>query len=205
MSEKSKGKWKPGGPGRPPKSVEDPNGLRAAGAWNTDLDREARALPTIKTDGRRWCWSCGVWAHFNDEDNKCPECAKLPEPYAVPAECRVALNGSLLQELRRSMGWSQEQLGELWGLGRGSVGHFETGNYQPHGWHLRLLSRILERSMDSLLDGLDATHYKRGHTCANPWEPIWSDEEREVPPHVRRVGSKGSGEPTEPENLGKRG
>lgn len=151
----------------------------------TDLDRVARGLPQINADSERWCWSCGKWAKFTDDGTKCPSCELSPEPHAIPAECRVALDGEKLQDFRREQGWSQAQMAELWGVSRATVSNFETGTFQMHAWHLRLLSRMVEIEIEELLDRFDATHFRRGHAGPAPWEPVWADEEAEEPRHAR--------------------
>lgn len=60
--------------------------------------------------------------------------------------------GEKLKEARKQAGLSQEQLSEKLGVSRSAVAKWETGNGIPDVENLKLLSKLLDVSIDFLLD-----------------------------------------------------
>lgn len=64
--------------------------------------------------------------------------------------------GPRIQTLRRSRGWTQEQLAQALKVSRQAVSKWEAGQAMPDGANLVALSRAFGVSMDSLLLGEEA-------------------------------------------------
>lgn len=61
--------------------------------------------------------------------------------------------GKFISELRRSRGFTQEELGRRLGVSNKTVSRWENGNYMPDIETLRLLSKEFGISIEELLDG----------------------------------------------------
>lgn len=63
--------------------------------------------------------------------------------------------GIRVQELRQQKGWSMEQLGKQIGVSKGMVSFIETGLKYPSFEVLAEMSRVLNTSVDYLINGGD--------------------------------------------------
>ncbi|MBQ4117768.1 MAG: helix-turn-helix transcriptional regulator, partial [Oscillospiraceae bacterium] len=61
--------------------------------------------------------------------------------------------GRYISELRKSKGYTQEELGKLVGVSNKTVSRWENGNYMPDIETLRLLAKEFSVSIEELLDG----------------------------------------------------
>lgn len=64
--------------------------------------------------------------------------------------------GEKIRHARKSGGLSQEQLGEKMCVSRSAIAKWETGKGMPDVENLKILARLLNVSMDSLLDDSEA-------------------------------------------------
>ena len=169
--------------GRPPKKIADPAGARALGACDEQLGRALNMLPPENHLGERWCWSCCQFKALAPvpHASTCLECDDLQEPYLIPAEARVEVDGEQLAEFRRRRGWSQQQVGDLWNVTRATVSNFERNGFLPLAWQLRSLCRVTEVSLEDLLWQLGATRFRRGSHLIQPFEGIWADDYEDDP------------------------
>ena len=76
--------------------------------------------------------------------------------------------GKKLKEARKQAGLSQEQLSEKLGVSRSAVAKWETDNGIPDVDNLKILSKLLNISIDYLLDNGEIdphriTYHKLGH------------------------------------------
>ena len=60
--------------------------------------------------------------------------------------------GEKILELRKKNGFSQEQLGEKINVTRQTISNWELGETSPNPEQLKLLSKVLNVSIDELLD-----------------------------------------------------
>ena len=76
---------------------------------------------------------------------------------AIYYECDKNVFISRLKALRKDYGLTQPQLGEMIGMSRGAVGHWEAGTRIPNMDTIYTLSRIFNVSADYLIG---ASNYK---------------------------------------------
>ena len=60
--------------------------------------------------------------------------------------------GKKILELRKKSGLSQEQLGDMVNVTRQTISNWELGETAPNPEQLKLLSKVLNISIDELLD-----------------------------------------------------
>lgn len=65
--------------------------------------------------------------------------------------------GEKIREARRKCGFSQEQLAEKMSVSRSAIAKWETDKGLPDVGNLKMLARLLNASVDQLLDEADAT------------------------------------------------
>ena len=68
--------------------------------------------------------------------------------------------GEKILELRKKNGFSQEQLGEKINVTRQTISNWELGETSPNPEQLKLLSKVLNVSIDELLDN-DIKEFKK--------------------------------------------
>ncbi len=74
------------------------------------------------------------------------------------------VDGSLIKELRREKGLSQEELGDMIGAEGNLVSRWERGASTPSHYYMQKLSEVLERPIDYLVKGEGADIKERSVT-----------------------------------------
>ncbi len=74
------------------------------------------------------------------------------------------IDGSILKELRRGKGLSQEALGELVGTDGNVISRWERGTSNPSLYYMHKLSEVLEKPVDYLMKGDDSDIKERSVT-----------------------------------------
>ena len=78
--------------------------------------------------------------------------------------------GRYISELRKSKGYTQEELGKLVGVSNKTVSRWENGNYMPDIETLRLLAKEFSVSIEELLDG-EAINAQKPAARPDPFTP----------------------------------
>ena len=78
--------------------------------------------------------------------------------------------GRYISELRKSKGYTQEELGKLVGVSNKTVSRWENGNYMPDIETLRLLAKEFSVSIEELLDG-EAKNAQKPSVRPDPFTP----------------------------------
>lgn len=166
--------------GRPQLTIADPLQLRRE-AMVVDLAFRLDELPELRKGGsEKWCWSCCEWYLLPDlsaDPRACDRCMGLEGPFMLPPMARVRVDTDKLTALRRDNGWSQEQLGNLWDVTRGSQSNYERGVHFPLSWQLRALCRILEVPLIEMLERLGVTEYRVQAWTRQGWSQLMGESD----------------------------
>lgn len=87
----------------------------------------------------------------------------------------------ILTELRKDKGWSQQQVADLVGIGRRTIGDYETGRTQPDPYMLVKLAEIFDVNIDYLV----------GSTrIRTPWSTMTNPQAIRILSMLKKLSSK---------------